>query len=77
MLLSAVNQGLGNSAGAVIAGRMQASIGTVDTFMYAASMDLFLAILVTLYLSARTDSIPRILLSSLMVGKKIAKQKLN
>jgi hypothetical protein len=77
MLLSAVNQGLGNSAGAVIAGKMQASIGTVDTFLYAASVDLFLAMLVTLYLSARSNSFPRILLSSLMGGKKIAKQKLN
>jgi hypothetical protein len=76
MLLSAVNQGLGNSVGAVIAGKMQASVGTVDTFMYAASVDLFLAMLATLYMSARSDSVPRILLSSLMDGKKTAKQKL-
>ena len=56
MFLNAMYGGLGQSLGAIIGGKLQHRIGTVQTFLYAAAVDFcFVAILVT-YLSIRKTS---------------------
>jgi branched-subunit amino acid ABC-type transport system permease component len=56
MFLNAMYGGLGQSMGAIIGGKLQSHFGTVRTFLYAASFDLFFVTLVIIYLNVRKDS---------------------
>ena len=53
MLLNAVYAGIGNSMGAMIAGKIVSSVGIVDTFLYAAYLDVVVALGAILFLNAR------------------------
>lgn len=56
MLMNAMYGGLGQSIGAIVGGKLQSRVGTVNTFLYSAMTDLFFVICVTMYLSLRKDS---------------------
>jgi len=56
MFLNAMYGGLGQSLGAIIGGKLQSKVGTVNTFVYSAIFDFFFVALVILYLRIRTES---------------------
>ena len=56
MFMNAMYGGLGQSIGAIIGGKLQSRVGTVNTFLYSAMTDFFFVICVTMYLSLRKDS---------------------
>ena len=56
MFMNAMYGGLGQSTGAIIGGKVQSRVGTVNTFIYSAMTDLFFVVFVTVYLSLRKDS---------------------
>ena len=56
MFMNAMYGGLGQSAGAIIGGKLQSRLGTVNTFIYSAMTDFFFVVCVAVYLSLRKDS---------------------
>lgn len=56
MILNALYGGLGQSVGAIIGGKLQSKVGTVQTFLYGGFSDLLLVILVVAYLRIRKGS---------------------
>ncbi len=56
MFMNAMYGGLGQSAGAIIGGKLQSKFGTTKTFLYSALVDFLFVCLVTTYLSIRKDS---------------------
>ena len=56
MFLNAMYGGLGQSIGAIIGGKLQHKIGTVQTFLYAALFDFCFVAVVVAYLNIRKDS---------------------
>jgi branched-subunit amino acid ABC-type transport system permease component len=56
MFLNAMYGGLGQSLGAIIGGKLQSKVGTVQTFVYSAGADLCFVGLVFAYLSLRKES---------------------
>mmetsp|Transcript_8550 Transcript_8550/g.12398 ORF Transcript_8550/g.12398 Transcript_8550/m.12398 type:complete len:85 (+) Transcript_8550:133-387(+) len=56
MFLNAMYGGLGQSLGAIIGGRLQSKLGTVQTFIYSGCFDLVFVGVVIVYLSIRKSS---------------------
>jgi len=56
MILNAMYGGLGQSAGALIGGKLQSKVGTVKTFLYSGTFNLFFVIILMLYLSLKNGS---------------------
>jgi Major Facilitator Superfamily. len=56
LFMNAMYGGLGQSVGAIVGGKLQSKIGTVNTFLTAATADFIFVIFVTIYLSLRKDS---------------------
>jgi predicted MFS family arabinose efflux permease len=55
MFLNAMYGGLGQSLGAIIGGKLQHKVGTVQTFLYAALFDFCFVGMVIAYLMIRKD----------------------
>jgi MFS family permease len=56
MFFNAMYGGLGQSVGAIIGGKLQHRVGTVQTFVYSAAFDFCFVCAVVLYLSLRKSS---------------------
>jgi MFS transporter, PPP family, 3-phenylpropionic acid transporter len=56
LLLNAMYGGLGQSVGAILGGRLQSKVGTVQTFIYAGLFDLVFVAVVLVYLRMRPES---------------------
>lgn len=56
MFLNAMYGGLGQSLGALMGGKLQSKVGTVNTFLYAAATDFCFVGLMLFYLGFRKDS---------------------
>jgi hypothetical protein len=56
MFLNAMYGGLGQSVGAIVGGKLQSKVGTVNTFLWTAVADLILAVFFGIYLNVRTHS---------------------
>ena len=56
MFLNAMYGGLGQSLGALIGGKLQSKVGTVQTFLYSGCFDICFVAFAILYLSLRKQS---------------------
>jgi len=56
LFMNAMYGGLGQSVGAIVGGKLQQKLGTVNTFLTAALADFVFVCFVTVYLSMRKDS---------------------
>jgi len=56
LFMNAMYGGLGQSVGAILGGKLQSKVGTVNTFLTAALADFVFVCFLTLYLSMRKDS---------------------
>lgn len=56
MFLNAAYNGIGRSTGAILGGKLQAEIGTVQTFLYSAIADFCVAAIAIVYLRLRKSS---------------------
>lgn len=56
MFLNAMYGGLGQSLGAIIGGKLQSRLGTVQTFLYSGFCDLCFVAIVIAYLHVRKES---------------------
>jgi MFS family permease len=56
LFMNAMYGGLGQSVGAIMGGKLQSKIGTVNTFLAAALADFLFVCFVTVYLSMRKES---------------------
>lgn len=56
MFLNAAYNGIGRSTGAILGGKVQAEIGTEQTFLYSAITDFCVAAIAIVYLSFRKSS---------------------
>jgi predicted MFS family arabinose efflux permease len=56
MFLNAAYNGIGRSTGAILGGKVQAEIGTVQTFLYSAITDFCFAAIAIVYLRLRKSS---------------------
>lgn len=57
MLLNAMYGGLGQSLGAIIGGKLQSKVGTVDTFIYSGIFDFCFVVFVVCYLNLRNHRV--------------------
>lgn len=56
LFMNAMYGGLGQSIGAIIGGKLQSHVGTVNTFLYSAIADFVFVCIVTMYLKVRKNS---------------------